>query len=201
LPPIGIDPKRGPETPDKEITDEEQRNLERNYANRPRDRGGPYGAYIELDMCRGGQMTNPSTLPRRLFRSTAAVLLGFFAVVVLSLGTDQVLHSLDVYPPWSEPMYDPGLNLLALTYRILYAVVGGYIAARFAPQNPMRHALALGVVGSVVSLAGAIAAISANLGPAWYPIALVVTALPCSWLGGVLYRSRQAERLSSSPVA
>jgi lysozyme family protein len=98
-------------------------------------------------------------------------------------------------------MHDPSLNLLALAYRIPYAVVGGYITARFAPQNPMRHALALGVVGTVLSLAGAIAAISANLGPAWYPIALVVTALPCSWLGGVLYRARQAERLSNSPVA
>jgi hypothetical protein len=86
-------------------------------------------------------------------------------------------------------MYDPGLNLLALAYRIVYAVLGSYIAARFAPRNPMRHALALGIVGLVVSLAGAIGTITmADLGPNWYPIALVLTALPCAWLGGALHR-------------
>jgi hypothetical protein len=120
--------------------------------------------------------------------------LGFLAVVVLSLATDQLLHMLKVYPPWGEPMHEPGLNLLALAYRIVYAVIGSYIAARLAPHSPMRHALALGLMGFVLSLAGAIATIPMDLGPAWYPIALVLTALPCAWLGGVLYRARVAER-------
>ena len=52
-------------------------------------------------------MTTPHTTasahPRRLGRSTAAVLLGFVAVAVLSLGTDEVLHVLRVFPPWGEP--------------------------------------------------------------------------------------------------
>ncbi len=133
------------------------------------------------------QMTATSTHPRRLWRSAGAVLLGFVAVVVLSLGTDQVLHMLDVYPPWGQPMNDTGDNLLALAYRCVYSVLGSYIAARFAPHSPMRHALALGVIGFVLSTAGVIAALNMNLGPAWYPIALVLTALPCAWLGGVLY--------------
>jgi hypothetical protein len=137
-------------------------------------------------------LTTTSTSPRRLLRSTGAVLLGFASVVVLSLGTDQVLHVLQVYPPWGQPMYDPALNLLALAYRCVYAVVGGYVAARFAPHAPMRHVLALGVIGVVLSLAGAIAMWSA--GPGWYPVALVLTALPCTWLGGVLQRRRHAGR-------
>jgi hypothetical protein len=126
--------------------------------------------------------------PRHLWRSTGAVFFGFIAVVVLSLGTDQVLHVLEVYPPWGQPMYETGLVLLALSYRIVYAVVGSYIAARLAPRNPMRHALALGVLGVVLSTAGAIATIPMDLGPSWYPIALVLTALPCAWLGGAVYR-------------
>ena len=129
--------------------------------------------------------------PRRL-RSTGAVLFGFFAVAVLSLATDQVLHVLDVYPPWGEPMYDTGLIFLALSYRFVYAVVGSYIAARFAPRNPMRHAMALGVVGLVLSMAGVIATIGMDLGPNWFPIALVLTALPCAWLGGVVHRTGRA---------
>jgi hypothetical protein len=118
------------------------------------------------------------------------VLAGFIAIVVVSLGTDQLLHSLGVYPPWGEPMYDTGLNLLALIYRIVYGVLGSYLTARLAPRAPMRHALILGAIGFVVSLAGAITATTmVDLGPAWYPIALVLTALPCAWLGGALHRA------------
>jgi hypothetical protein len=137
-------------------------------------------------------MTN--TQPRRWLRSVGAVLLGFFVVFVLSLGTDQMLHMLKVYPPWGQPMRDHSLNLLALSYRIVYAILGSYLAARFAPHSPMSHALALGVLGLVLSTAGAIAAISVDLGPSWYPIALALTALPCAWLGGFLYCKSQGNR-------
>jgi hypothetical protein len=139
-------------------------------------------------------ITATSTRPRRLLRSAAAVFSGFITVVVLSLGTDQLLHILQVYPPWGEPMNDPGLNLLALSYRIVYTVVGSYITARLAPHSPMRHVWVLGTIGLVVAVAGAIATIPMHLGPSWYPIALAATALPCAWLGGFLYRVRHAER-------
>jgi hypothetical protein len=129
--------------------------------------------------------------PRRLGRSSAAVAVGIVVGVVLSLGTDQVLHVLHVYPPWGEPMYDPKLNLLALSYRIVFAILASYIIARMAPYSPMRHALVGGLIGFVVSLAGAIAAIPMNLGPTWYPILLALTAVPCAWLGGILYRVTQ----------
>lgn len=135
-------------------------------------------------------MTDPitETTPRsrRPVRSTAAVLAGFVAIFVLSLATDQVFHSLEVYPPWGEPMYGTGQNLLALSYRIVYTIVGGYVAARLAPRAPMRHALVLGGLGVVVSTAGAIA--MWDMSPAWYPIALVLISLPGAWLGGVLHR-------------
>ncbi len=136
----------------------------------------------------GALVSDPSIPPRRLGRSVAAVLLGFFAVAALSLGTDQVFHVLGVYPPWGQPMWEAGDNLLAFAYRSVYAVVGGYIAARLAPRNPMRHVLALGILGFLGALAGAIATIPMELGPDWYPVALVVTAFPLIWLGGVLYR-------------
>jgi len=140
-------------------------------------------------------MTTPiapvNSQPRRLGRSSAAVAVGIVVGVVLSLGTDQVLHVLHVYPPWGEPMYDPKLNLLALSYRIVFAILASYIIARMAPYSPMRHALVGGLIGFVVSLAGAIAAIPMNLGPTWYPIVLALTALPCAWLGGILYRVTQ----------
>jgi len=130
--------------------------------------------------------TTEGAPPRRLLRSTGAVLAGLVAVFVLSLGTDQVLHSLQVYPPWGQPLYDTGLLLLALAYRIVYGIVGGYVVATLAPRNPMRHALVMGIVGLVLSTAGVIAATRMDLGPMWYPVVLLLTALPCAWLGGLL---------------
>ena len=62
-------------------------------------------------------MAQASAAPGGLLRSVWAVVAGFFAVVVLSLGTDQVLHMLNVYPPWGQPMWEPSLNSLALAYR------------------------------------------------------------------------------------
>ncbi len=126
----------------------------------------------------------------RILRSVAAIFIGFFTVVVLSLGTDQVLHVLEVYPPWGQAMHESGLNLLALSYRTAFNVLGGYLTARVAPAQPLRHATVLGGVGTVIGTLGAIATIPMNLGPAWYPIALAVTAVPSCWLGGVLFERR-----------
>ena len=145
-------------------------------------------ATFESTQSSGIQMIKTSTHSRRQLRSTAAILLGTFAVVVLSIGTDRLLQALKVYPPSEEPMYDTSLNMLALAYRCVYAVVGSLIAARLAPHAPMGHALALGIIGFVASTVGAIHMIGRDLGPAWYAIALVVSALPCAWLGGLLYR-------------
>ena len=135
------------------------------------------------------QTVLPANPPRRLMRSATAIAAGFFAVFVLSLGTDQILHMLDVYPPWGQPMFDTGQNVLALSYRLIYTILAGYITARLAPHRPMRHVRVLGIIGTVLATAGAVTAITvADLGPSWYPIALAITALPCTWLGGVLYR-------------
>jgi hypothetical protein len=117
------------------------------------------------------------------------VLAGIFVGIILTIGTDVVLHVNGVFPPWGQSMvgFDTAL-LLATAYRAVYGVAGSYIIARLAPDRPMLHALVGGVVGFVVSIVGA--AVTWNSGPAfgphWYPVALVVTALPCAWVGGKL---------------
>ena len=128
---------------------------------------------------------------RRLIASPArtigAVLAGFFATFILSVATDLVLHATDVFPPWGQPMPN-ALFVLATVYRTIYTVAGGYITARLAPDRPMGHALSLGVVGLFAAIAGTIATWDKGpeFGPKWYPLALVVTAIPCVWLGGKL---------------
>ncbi len=132
------------------------------------------------------------TLPtRRIGRSIVALLAGFVVVVILSVGTDALLRATGLFPPLGQsplgqPMSD-ALFLLATAYRIVYAIVGSYITARFAPYRPMQHALVGGLIGLVLSIVGAVATWNKTaLGPHWYPLALVVTALPCAWVGGKL---------------
>jgi hypothetical protein len=137
------------------------------------------------------ETTVDDILPRSVWRSTFAVIAGFVAIFVLSLATDQVLHSLGIYPPWGEPMRETSLNLLALSYRLVYDTFGCYLTARLAPRNAMRHALILGGIGFVLSSLGAVGAIMADMGPAWYPILLALSSLPSAWFGGWLASRRQ----------
>ncbi len=134
---------------------------------------------------------------RRLLRTAGALFAGLLVGVVLSLGTDEALHLLKVYPPWGQSMSD-GLFVLATAYRIVYSVIGSYVAARTAPNRPMWHAMVLGYAGVVVSAIGAAATWNhqPSLGPHWYPLALVAVCLPCSWCGGRL-RERQLQILAT----
>jgi hypothetical protein len=129
--------------------------------------------------------TQPS---RRIGRSIGAVLAGIVAGIILSLGTDVMLRAAGIFPPLGRPPMSDSLFLLATVYRIIYGVVGSYIIARLAPDRPMGHALVGGALGLVASVVGAVATWNhvPSLGPHWYPLALVVTAIPCAWLGGKL---------------
>ncbi len=125
--------------------------------------------------------------PRRTVRSLGAVLAGSVAVVLLTSGTDLVLHATGVFPPWGQPMINAdAVLLLATAYRVVYGVAGGYITARLSPDRPMQHALVGGAIGLVVCIVGAVLTWNGGpaFGPHWYPLALIVTAMPCAWLGG-----------------
>lgn len=126
--------------------------------------------------------------PRQTLRSIGAVFAGFVAIVVVTTVTDLVLHATGIFPTAGQPM-STGLWLLATAYRLVYGVAGGYLTARMAPDRPMTHALALGVVGLILSIVGAAATwnLGPGFGPKWYPLALVVIAIPTAWLGGKLY--------------
>ena len=128
--------------------------------------------------------------PRRLGRSVWAVFAGFVLVVVLSVGTDVVLRSLRIFPPLGQSMSNE-LFALATIYRTIYGILGSYATARLAPRRPMLHAMVGAMLGTIVGTVGAVVTWKhTELGPHWYPLALIATAFPCAWIGG---RIREAQ--------
>lgn len=120
-------------------------------------------------------------------QSVFAVFVGSVVVFVFTLGTDQVLHLLKVYPPWGEPMHDPKLNLLALSDRLIFNTFGSYLLARLAPRHPMKHVWIGALIGFVLSMLGVVGGMTADLGPMWYALMLAFSAFPTAWLGGRLF--------------
>ena len=127
--------------------------------------------------------------PARWWASIGAVLLGLLANAVPATVIDAVLHALQVFPPWDQPIGDLDAAI-AVSYRLALGLFGGYVVARFAPRRPMRHAWVLGGIGLAVSVAGIFA--TRGFGPLWYPVALAVTALPLTLAGAALFGRKPA---------
>jgi hypothetical protein len=130
-------------------------------------------------------VTSEAQHQRRLGRSIGAVVAGIVTGIVLSIGTDLAMRAMGYLPPLGQRAADGSL-LVATVYRTAYGVLASYLTARLAPYRPMLHALVLGALGFVASTAGAVATWNKGpaFGPHWYPVALVVLAMPTAWAGG-----------------
>lgn len=126
-------------------------------------------------------------------KSILAVVAGVLFIIVITTLVDVALHVAGVYPPMNQPLSDL-LALLATAYRVVISVAGAWLTARLAPARPMKHAMILGCVGTVLGLVGLAATWSKGLGPHWYPIALVLLAIPQCWAGGRLFEALAANR-------
>lgn len=130
-------------------------------------------------------------------QSLWAVLAGVVVAIVATTLVDVLLHLAHVFPPITQPI-DDRLALLATSYRIVIGIAGAWLTARLAPDRPLKHALLLGYLGVVLGLVGVVVTWNKGLGPRWYPIALVILAVPQSWVGGKLYEMRSQRRLTAS---
>lgn len=122
----------------------------------------------------------------RNWRSIRAIPAGALVAIVITTLIDAGLHLAGVFPPITQPI-DDALALLASSYRVFIGIGSAWLTARLAPEHPMRHAIILGAIGAAVALAGVVATWNLGLGPRWYPISLVILAIPQSWAGGKLF--------------
>ena len=130
-----------------------------------------------------------------ILKSIAAVLGGLVFIFVTHTGVDRILEASGIFPPPDQGLHTTWMLMLATAYRVILSIAGCYITARLAPSRPVAHALVLGSIGVIGSLAGLSMAISQNLSPLWYPIGLAIISLPSAWVGGKL-AERRANKLS-----
>ena len=127
----------------------------------------------------------------RCLISFVAVVAGIAMSAAPALGMDYVLGAFDSpRKPWRDGMF-----LLATAYRAIFAIMGGYVTAKFAPSSPKVHAIVLGALGTLAGIGG-IAAYFANpkeMGPIWYPFAVCAIALPCAWIGAKLMPAKKKD--------
>jgi hypothetical protein len=126
---------------------------------------------------------------KNIWKSIGAVLAGLIFIGVTHTTIDAILENTGVLPK-GHLNVGAGLILFVILYRAVFSLLGCYLAAKLAPNNPMKHALILGTIGTVLSAAGAIATADMNIGPAWYAWTLAATALPLAWIAGKLYIAR-----------
>jgi len=120
-----------------------------------------------------------------LGRSVWAAVAGFLVVFILSMLGDLASLAAGLIPPDGAP--SESAFLIFTIYRVVFTVAGGYVTARLAPRNPVKHAVILGAIGTVIALIGAITMqVKGFPGPAWYSWVLVLTGVPLTWLGAKL---------------
>ena len=115
-------------------------------------------------------------------RSAFAVILGYLIFALSAFAFFQVSGQ---PPHQAAPM---PIILGSITFGMVFALLGGYVAARLARRRPLAHGVA---VAAVIALGAAISLLSTlGNGAIWSQTAALVLMAPCAVFGGWL-RCRQ----------
>jgi len=131
-----------------------------------------------------------------IVRSVLSVMGAFFVVAVLIGLTTPVAARLMLGS--TEPNTEPTTPFLVvnLTYSVLFAVVGGYVAATVSDHSPLGHAAALSAFMMLLGLASWVinGGQPAPGQPEWYPWVMTLLVPPTAVLGGILVTRRTRTR-------
>ena len=127
-----------------------------------------------------------------ILKSIGAIVAGMAVGAILSVATDKILETTGIMKINPFDANSVWLIILVVIYRTTYNLVGTYVTAKLAPSKPMKHAIILGIIGTVVGITGTI--IMWHISSYWYPISLVILTMPAAWLGGKLAIKNQTTK-------
>jgi len=111
---------------------------------------------------------------------------GFIFIGITHNGTDVILESLGIFTPPNVRFDTTWMVITATIYRNVYMILAGFFVATIAPEPKMRYVVILGVIGTLMGIAGIVANTILDLGSIWYPYALVLLGFPCLYVGAKL---------------
>lgn len=121
-----------------------------------------------------------------IFKGILAILAGFVFIGITHNGTDVILERLGIFTPPSVRFDTTWMVITALIYRNVFMVIAGFFVATIAPEPKMRYVIILGIIGTLLGCGGIYANYKYDMGPMWYPVALVLIGFPCLYLGAKL---------------
>ncbi len=124
-------------------------------------------------------------MANKTLKSIGAVLAGFVTGAVLSVGADFLMEQTNMMSMENFKQSSAAVLCTVILYRFVFNVAGCYLTARLAPDKPMKHALIIGVIGTVLSILGTIAMWDLAI-PA-YNLTIIFMSLPSAWLGAKLF--------------
>ena len=127
-----------------------------------------------------------------MVRSIVAVIAGFAATFVLSVAFDLAARAAAPGAFGTDGRHpDAAMAIAGVVYTMVSATAGGYIAALIARRAEVMHALMLGTIGALTTLALIVAAPAAQRTAALVIPAFLV--IPATTLGGwVRARARRS---------
>ncbi len=126
---------------------------------------------------------------KTILKSIGAILAGFALGAILSVGADIVMDKMGIMPMDNFKQTPFIIICVVIVYRFIFNVMGCYLAARLAPNKPMKHVIIIGVIGTVLSLLGSFAMWDKAI--PFYNVSIILISLPSAWVGGQLFLKKQ----------
>ena len=122
-----------------------------------------------------------------MLRSALAVLAGILVLTVASFAIEAV----------ADPLMSRNVpaRIFTLAYTMLCVAAGGYVTAWLARRSEVRHAVIMGVIEAVLTVAAMLE--MPGHAPLWSWVAGILLIIPAAWFGGLVRANSAPARATS----
>ena len=141
-----------------------------------------------------------------MVRSIVSVLVGIAVLTAASFAIEAALNPLllrafpEALPGPEALSSNPWVRLLMFGYGLLCVAAGGYVAASIARRLPVRHAAAVGILQSALTVMALLSPVGAHAS-LWVWILTAILSIPAALVGGVVWKYRSTNGLQKASAS